>query len=80
MGGGSGLGSGRLDESEVPRRRSGRCPGGQAEVGKDLGDHGGIYDGGEDRQGAAATQGHCSMSIANTHSSSRAQLMRADAE
>ena len=54
MGGGSGLGSGRLDESEVPRRGSGRCPGGQAKGVEDLGHHGRIYDGGDDRQGAAA--------------------------
>ncbi|MGH8488489.1 MAG: hypothetical protein ACREXS_06395 [Gammaproteobacteria bacterium] len=28
--------------------------GGQAEMGEDLGDHGGIFDGGDDLQGAAA--------------------------
>jgi len=32
----------------------GRGPGGQAEMGEDLGDHGGIFDGGDDLQGAAA--------------------------
>jgi len=46
-------------------RRSGRCPGGQAEVREDLGDHGG--------SSMAAMSfkvppqcGHCSMSISNT--------------
>ena len=52
-GGGNGLGSGRL-EGGVPRWCSGRCPGGQAEMGEDLGNHGGMFDGGDDRQGAAA--------------------------
>ena len=34
--------SGRGEESECPRRRgSGRCPGGQAEMGEDFGNHGG---------------------------------------
>ena len=36
------------------RARSGRCSDGQAEVGEDLGDHGGMFDGGDDLQGAAA--------------------------
>ncbi|MGI0015048.1 MAG: hypothetical protein ACREBU_16645 [Nitrososphaera sp.] len=31
----------------------GRCAGGQAEMGEDLGNHGGVYDGGDDLQGAA---------------------------
>jgi hypothetical protein len=39
-----------------------------------------MFDGGDDLQGAAATQGHCSMSIANTRLSSRAQLMRVGAK
>jgi hypothetical protein len=52
-GGGSSLGSDRL-EGGVPRGCSGRCPGGQAEMGEDLGNHGGMFDGGDDRQGAAA--------------------------
>ena len=38
----------------MTRGRSGRCPGGPAEVGEDLSDYGGIFDGSEDRQGAAA--------------------------
>ena len=57
----------------------GRGPGGQAEMGEDLGDHGGIFDGGDDLQGAAAV-GVCSISISNTRLSSRAQLMCAGAE
>jgi hypothetical protein len=48
------LGSGQLESIEGPGRGSGRCPGGQAEVGEDLGDHGGIFDGGDELQGAAA--------------------------
>ena len=48
-----------------PCRCSGRCSGGQTEIGEDLGNHGGMFDGGDDLQGAAATQGHCSMSISN---------------
>ncbi|MDQ3773219.1 MAG: hypothetical protein M3461_01985 [Pseudomonadota bacterium] len=35
------------------RRGSGRCSGGQAEMGEDLGDHGGVLDGGDDLKGAA---------------------------
>ena len=55
MGGGRCLGSeGHLESVEWPRGRSGRCPGGQAEVGEDLGDHGGVYDAGNELQGAAA--------------------------
>ena len=45
---------GHLESVEWPRGRSGRCPGGQAEVREDLGDHGGIFDGGDELQGAAA--------------------------
>jgi hypothetical protein len=64
---------------EGPGRCSGRCSGGQAEMGKDLGNHGGMLDGGDDLQGATATQGQCSLSISNTRLSSRAQLMGAGA-
>jgi hypothetical protein len=35
-------------------RAIGRCSGGQAEMGEDLGDHGGMLDGGDDLQGSAA--------------------------
>jgi hypothetical protein len=31
-------------------------------MGEDLGDHGRMFDGGDDRQGTAATRGHCAMS------------------
>jgi hypothetical protein len=55
VGGGRGLGSeSHLESVEWPRGRSGRCPGGQPEVREDLGDHGGIFDGGDELQGAAA--------------------------
>jgi len=32
----------------------GRCSGGQTEMGKDPGNHGGMFDGGDDLQGATA--------------------------
>ena len=32
----------------------GRCSGGQTEMGEDLGNHGGMFDGGDDLQGATA--------------------------
>ncbi|MBA3493367.1 MAG: hypothetical protein H0T87_04385 [Gammaproteobacteria bacterium] len=61
--------------------------GGQAEMGEDLGDHGGIFDAcPEPVEGAAMIVkvpphcGHCAMSIANTLLSSRAQLMGAGAK
>jgi len=54
---------------------------------EDLGNHGGIYDAcPEPVEGAAMSfkapphWGQCSMSIANTRLSNRAQLMRAGAE
>jgi len=40
-----------LESIEGPGRCSGRCSGGQTEMGKDLGDHGGMFDGGDDLQG-----------------------------
>jgi len=47
MGGGIGWGSeGHLKPIEWPRWRSGRCPGGQAEMREDLGDHGRMFYGG----------------------------------
>jgi hypothetical protein len=54
----------------------GAVPGRSAQMRKDLGDHGGIFDGGDDRQGPT-TLGQCSRSISNTRLSSRAQLMPA---
>ena len=61
-------------------RAIGAVPGGQAEMGEDLGDHGRIFDGGDDRQGTAATRGHCAMSISNTRLSNWAKLRRTGAE
>jgi hypothetical protein len=55
------FGSGQLESIEGRRR----CPGGPAQMREDLGDHGGIFDGGEDLQGAAHW-GQCSRSISNT--------------
>jgi len=43
-------------------------------MGEDLGDDGGIFDGGDDRQGTATTRGHCAMSISNTRLSNWAKL------
>ena len=54
MGGGIGWGSGHSKSIEWPRWGSERCPGGQAEMREDLGDHGRMFDGGDDLQGAAA--------------------------
>ncbi len=54
MGSRIGGGSGRLGSIEGPGRCSGRSSGGQAEMGEDLGDHGGMFDGGDDLQGVAA--------------------------
>jgi hypothetical protein len=55
MGAGIGGGSeGQLESIEGPGRCSGRCSGGQTEMGEDLGDHGGMLDGGDDLQGTAA--------------------------
>jgi hypothetical protein len=44
-------------------RAIGAVPGGTI---RDLGDHGRIFDSGDDRQGTAATRRHCAMSISNT--------------
>jgi len=67
-----------LGIDRMTMRRSGRCPGGQAEVGEDLRNDGGMFDGGDDLPGAAA-MGQCSRSISNTRLSNRAQLRRAGA-
>ena len=58
------------------RRCSGRCPGGPAQMGEDLGDHGGMLDGGDDLQVPPHWE-QCSIWISNTRLSSRAQLMGA---
>jgi hypothetical protein len=44
-----------LGSVESPGRGSGRCPGGQAEVGEDVRNDGAMFDGGDDLQRAAAT-------------------------
>jgi len=55
MGGGSRPGSeGQLKSIEGLGCCSGRCSGGQVEMGEDLGNHGRIFDGGDDRQDTAA--------------------------
>jgi hypothetical protein len=46
--------SGQLGSVEGPGQGSGRCPGEEAEVGEDLRNDGGMFDGGDDLQGAAA--------------------------
>lgn len=51
---GVGMESGRFEEIERPWRRLGRCPGGQAEMSENPGDHSGIFNGGDDLQGAVA--------------------------
>ena len=45
---GGGIGGGHLKSIEWPRYGSGRCPGGQAEMREDLGDHRRMFDGGAD--------------------------------
>ena len=45
---------------------------------EDLGDHGRMFDGGDDRQGTAC--GHCAMSISNIRLSNWAKLRRTGAE
>ena len=47
-------GSGQLESIEGPGRCSGRCSGGQTEMGEDLGNHGGMLNVGDALQGAAA--------------------------
>ena len=49
MGGGVGLGAGRCEKVVSPGGSPRRCSGGQTERGKDLGDHGGVKEGGDDR-------------------------------
>ena len=46
--------SGQLESVESPGQGSGRCPGEQAELGEDLRNDVGMFDGGDDLQGAAA--------------------------
>ena len=50
---GSRVGSGRLKKRVGLYRRAGWSSGGQAQMSEDLGNHRGIYDGGDNRQGAA---------------------------
>ena len=54
LGSGIGGGSGRLESIEGPGRCSGRCSGGQTEMGEDLRNHGEMLDGGDDLQRATA--------------------------
>ncbi len=58
-----GSGSGRAEESECLHRCSGRCPGGQAEMSEDVGDHGGVFNGGDDFQRAAAVRAFFNIDI-----------------
>ena len=52
--GNAGGGSGRYEELERACGSSGRCSRGQAQMSEDLGDHRGIFNGGDDLQGATA--------------------------
>ncbi|MGH8653111.1 MAG: hypothetical protein ACREYE_13515 [Gammaproteobacteria bacterium] len=54
MGGDIGWGSSHLESMAWPRRGAGRCMDGQAEMGEGLGNHGEMFDGSDDLQGAAA--------------------------
>ena len=51
---GSRVGSGRLKERESLHRRTGWGFGGQAQMGEDLGNDRGIFNGGDERQRAAS--------------------------
>jgi hypothetical protein len=55
MGAGMGGGSGQFEAIEGPGR-SGRCSGGQTEMGEDLGSHAGMLDGGDDLQDATVLE------------------------
>ena len=74
----SGIGgaSGQLESIEGRRPCSGRCPGGPAQMGEDLGDHGGCSMAGMIFKVPPHWE-QCSISISNTRLSSRAQLMGA---
>ncbi len=61
---GSRVESGRLKESECPRRRTGLGSGGQPQMGENLGSRPGIFDGGDDRQGAATVRTVCHSRLA----------------
>jgi len=78
MGAGFGGGSGQFESIEGPRRCSGRCPGGPAQMREDLGDHGGSSMAAMIVKGPSHG-GQCSRSISNTRLSSRAQLTGAGA-
>jgi hypothetical protein len=80
MGGDIGWGSGHLESIECPRRGSRRCSDGQAEMREDLGSHGGMFDGGEDRQGAAAVGTLFNIDSEHPFEQPGISLMRASAE
>ena len=61
-----GGGSRQFESIEGPGRCSGRCSGGQTEMGEDLGNHGGMFDGGDRIFKVPPHWGHCSMPISNT--------------
>ena len=79
MNGVVGVKSGHFEEIEGPSGSARRRPGRQTEMGENLGDDPGLFDGGDDLE-VDATGGQCSTSISNTRLSSRAQLMRAEVE
>ncbi|MGH8647020.1 MAG: hypothetical protein ACREX4_22210 [Gammaproteobacteria bacterium] len=56
-------GSGQLESIEGPGRCSGRCSGGQTEMGEHLSNDGGIDDGGDDPQGAPAVGALLNMDL-----------------
>ena len=75
MGAGFGGRSGLLESIEGPGHCSRWCSGGQADMGEDLGNHGGMLDGGDELQGAPALAAVFHIDL-DTRLSSRAQLAR----
>ncbi len=52
-----------MREIECPRRRPRRGSGGQSQVGENLGNYPGIFDGGDDRHGTATVRTVCQEEI-----------------
>jgi hypothetical protein len=70
------LGVGRNDREGS----AGRCADGQAKMREDLGNHGGIFDGGDDLQGAAAVGAVLNIDIEHLFEPPGLSHMRVDAE
>ena len=60
------VGSGRVKKRVGLDRRTGWGSGGQAQMSEDLGNHRWIYDGGDNRQGAATLRTGCDVDLKGT--------------